>query len=1625
LEESVAEATLFAGERYHVLEELGQGGMGAVYLVDDLVRGERLALKVMSAPGALDEADLLRFKQEFRAMASLRHPNLCAVYDYGQLPDGAPYFTMEHVPGLDLHEAIPSDPAGLLPLIGQLSRALGYVHQQGLVHGDLKPENVRVRADGTLKLMDFGLMSPAGQALESIRGTLAYVSPEVAKRDRIDQRSDLYSLGVVLYELLAGEKPIRGANALQLLRAHLNEAPRPLKEVRADVPADLARVVMALLAKEPVARPQSAREVLLALGLETEGTDSQALLASPFVGRQAVLAHFDDVLSDVRTMRQGAVLRLIGPSGIGKGRLLSELRFKVQLQDTPFLHGQCSAEPLPYGPWIAVLRALVPLASLHCPATLAEQGPLLARLLPELAGDVPREALEPEQEKSLIQGAIAHLLAETTVRRGAVLVFEDWDQADALSLETLAYVLRNARAQAGGGASGELADWPLLVVLSGVQLEGTGEAVALPGLALEDVERLLEGMLGQTELPNALVAQIHQLTGGIPRLIEDTLEHAVVHGAFERTAEGWRLPNTLSSLALGTDVRQLLEDRLAKLSPAAREAGRMVAVLGRGFNLALAAGVLALPEEHLFDVLAELVHAKILNVGSRGYRFATPELEEILLAELPPSRQQALHVSAADCITRTFPATGSPVLADLASVTRHYIAAGKATLAVPRVVEAARLYRLLSDYQAYERLLVAGESLLAELPDTAEWGGIKADYQNALAYALRRAGKMLESTAAAEEALRLGEVLGDKARQMVAYIELAQTIGLRGEQRSCVELNARAIVLAGELGDFVAHSRAAANSARALYFLGEREQAIATFKVAVEFGERGNSPLLRARALAGLGHIQAIDLSMRDEGFANLALAAATQASIGDKYGEATSQNLIGDINMECGRYPEALRANAAFVNLARQQNSHEDLLCALITYGLNCLELGLFLEAASTVRELLLLPDWDQWPLSPIGIALMGTLEAAKGHLVEGERLLRESEALLGDCPGYVLLYGMPVILAGWSYLARPKTTLAIAQETAFKFRAMADVGAKPVLALTLGELYAELGQWDLAEEQATEAYAAATAIDHRGNTARAIRLKGAIALERGRLDEAATLAEKGQALAAQLAMLPLQAGYMELQGEIARASGRQDAIAHFQAMQTLADRLGTPLLRARALFGQARVNGSLLQAAGLLTEAQRVIAELCEPLDEAPRQEFLLAPMVAAIMAEDPSTRRAPSGIEGSRQIGERFTRMSADLQGLAGQYDMLFQEWQSNNDQLRKLNELAIRMNESLLLEEVLQQVLALTLEITKAERGFIVLKVPGRFEELLGRAALDHLDRPLLPGSFSLSVVQKVLAAGKAITILDASMDADFADAKSIVALDIKTVMGVPLQSKGKLLGVMYVDSQAVVSTFTEKDLELLRAIASHASVAIENATLYETLNTHAKELEDMVALYQRAELEANTDMLTTLANRRCFMQHTGREFGVAQRYGDPQSVIMLDVDHFKKFNDTYGHAVGDQVLIAIGKVLPACVREVDLPARLGGEEFVVYLPNTGAEDAAVVAERIRDAISKVKLTDLDGNPVRQLTASLGVTQALVEDGKIDQLLERADVALYECKRHGRNQVQIWRTGMVGESAVQAL
>jgi beta-lactam-binding protein with PASTA domain/predicted Ser/Thr protein kinase len=283
------------GDRYEVEGVLGQGGMAKVFKSRDRILGRPVAVKVLSPQFAGDQQFVARFRREAQAAAGLNHPNIVSVFDTGSQGD-VHYIVMEYVEGRTLRDVIRSEgplmPERAAEIAAAVARALSAAHQTGLVHRDIKPGNIMITSDGQVKVMDFGIARTAtGDTLTqtaAVLGTASYLSPEQAQGEPVDARSDIYSLGCVLYEMLIGNAPFTGDSPVAIAYKHVRDDPVPPSQKNRDVPRDLEAVVMKAMAKNPANRYQSADEMRQDLERLLQGVPT---LATPVLGQTTEHIH--------------------------------------------------------------------------------------------------------------------------------------------------------------------------------------------------------------------------------------------------------------------------------------------------------------------------------------------------------------------------------------------------------------------------------------------------------------------------------------------------------------------------------------------------------------------------------------------------------------------------------------------------------------------------------------------------------------------------------------------------------------------------------------------------------------------------------------------------------------------------------------------------------------------------------------------------------------------------------------------------------------------------------------------------------------------------------------------------------------------------------------------------------------------------------------------------------------------------------------------------------------------------------------------------------------------------------------------------------------------------------------
>jgi hypothetical protein len=591
-----SDVPVFAGtSRFAVQRQIGAGGMGVVYEVFDRERDARVALKVL--PYA-DPSALIRFKREFRSLTSILHPNLVELYEL--FADGEQwFFTMEAIDGVDLLTWVrPAalDHARLRQSLRQLVRGVKAVHDAGRLHHDLKPSNVMVRPDGTVIILDFGLVTELGDRPDPhvITGTAAYMAPERWSDDPPTTASDWYSIGVMLHELLTGVTPF-GPKPMDMLRAKLSmDAPRPSLS-HDGIPDDLDALCADLLRRDPTARADG-DEILRRLG-------DAVIVDEPEPGEQHLLVgrerHLHLMNEAYRRMEAGATVtaHLQGPSGTGKSTLLTRFLSAVrELPDTVVLSGRCfEQESVPYKALDSLIDALAEylgaLDDADVEPLIPVQAAVLARVFPVLQrvtafarapGGVSRMS-DPRELRRAAVSALREMLTRIGQRRNLVLVIDDlqWGDVDsALVIGDLLQPPDPPRALLVLAYRSEYAARSACLSTL-LQHEVVAEPwqtrvdIAVEPLSTAESEELARRLLSSTAGVSAAdVARIAHDAGGNPYFIAELVRHV---------ATGMRrdLPGTSDDI----DLDGMLWSRVQRLPATARELLSIIAVAGQPLAL--------------------------------------------------------------------------------------------------------------------------------------------------------------------------------------------------------------------------------------------------------------------------------------------------------------------------------------------------------------------------------------------------------------------------------------------------------------------------------------------------------------------------------------------------------------------------------------------------------------------------------------------------------------------------------------------------------------------------------------------------------------------------------------------------------------------------------------------------------------------------------------------------------------------------------------------------------------------------------------------------------------------------------------------------------------------------------
>ncbi len=703
--------------RYQLEEVISAGSFSTVYRALDRQSGNPVALKIIAPRLRESRLDVfLRLQHEAVILARLNHPAIVPI-DYVGQSDGQFYLVTRYIPASTLATLLAessvvrrgciSPPDGVqssvIELVKQLADALSHVHAQGIIHRDIKPSNILVleSPDGPqVRLIDFGLAQLRRLRYEqteeteeaNISSAAAYLSPEQTGLLNwpIDSRSDLYSLGIVFYQMLSGQLPFKADNLSGLLHQHLARRPPSLCQINPAISPAIEQIVMKLLAKNPDERYQSALGLLADLQRCSDPQDcpdfvpgmsdlrTGPLTAGALVGRKTELAELRGALAQ-SCGGQGQVIVLSGPSGMGKSRLVETLAEPLALAGGFFLRGKSGlpddAVSLPYKPFGDIVSAYVDRLQTLPEAerqTRRDQlrrqlnllGPQIFSVAPALRALFENEAEptlalaavpEPERQENRFRAMLADFLFElATPAHPLVLLLDDLQWADQSSLALLNTLI--ARLEQGYFllALCYRSETPALQQLfAASSVSNRVQRLKLSGLGSSEVTALLENLLGPedttySQVCSELGGRLYRLSQGNPLFVQEAVKTLVRQGTVKYSSQGWYyVADHPANLILPANAAEILLQRLDELPAATRHFFACAAVLGHNFTF-----------EHLQTLLKNASSTEIIQWLEMGLReqflFETPDqpgcygfshdkIREAFYTALSPAERRNLH----------------------------------------------------------------------------------------------------------------------------------------------------------------------------------------------------------------------------------------------------------------------------------------------------------------------------------------------------------------------------------------------------------------------------------------------------------------------------------------------------------------------------------------------------------------------------------------------------------------------------------------------------------------------------------------------------------------------------------------------------------------------------------------------------------------------------------------------------------------------------------------------------------------------------------------------------------------------------------------------------------------------
>ncbi len=1029
-------------DQYEILEEIGSGGMGTVYKALDLSLDRHVALKILSESGSWGGGEWSeRLKLEAQAAAKINCSNVVTIHQVSENSD-PPFIVMEFVEGKNLRQELRRRDSFTVPEVVrialQVCDALASAHAVHVLHKDIKPENIIITESGAAKVMDFGIamLPKRGEGRDEGPGpigTAGYMSPEQVTSSPLDERTDLYSLGVVMYELLTGRLPHEADTVEDLLEKKIREvAPLP-SDIGFSLPGRLESLVMKALENDPELRFSSADEMKQAIlacappsfdfasepgGTCFAGGERAAAVGLDLVGREKTINQLADIMAGAK-VGSGKAVVLSGETGVGKTAVINETCSQAERSGFLVLRGRCLYQdmPVPFFPYISAIRALLEAPSdqgiTRCEKEemrdLIEEGVTELRLfLPYLEtvlhrGDTGRLSAAGRErsnpDPSRIFAALGRLFATAAGFRPVLLTLDDFQWVDRSSLQLFHYLgSRSGRSKMMVVAAYRPEDLqrepghkthPVLETLSRMDAEGKLVQMQLDRLSKADTYELLRRALRNTRFTEEFKNEIYDHTLGNPVFVLECLKSLREDGTIKWLDGHWQCVESIPRISVPKRAKDVVERRLESLGREERRLLACASVQGCTFTSDVLASVVSMERIEALTILNELEKKyEIVRFQNGAYTFEHPLLWECSYDALAQELKQEYHLLIAKYLeTKSKPKNASALF----SLANHYFKGCDYRKALPYLEESVKRAK---DLHAHSEALVHLEKALEAL------GHMDSSDEN-----LDKRLTLLEDAGAEAAAL------GDWKRALTRYEEARGICSMKGRLSEYARLTrlmgkaefsrqnwdeaqsrfSEAMSIYANDGRIEEMGELYLNLGSVAFELGRMEEVSDLFSKALEIGEALGDKGLIARSSNNLG--TAFNVSgERHRAIEYYQKCLETSADLEDRIGKARAYHNIGLTYSELKNWSEA---SSFFKKAAESAEELND-------KGLHYLAVLGLAEANVRMEKLEEGEDLCERALAAVrtrddklslsdGYKILGLVRAKQGRFDEADGLFRE----------------------------------------------------------------------------------------------------------------------------------------------------------------------------------------------------------------------------------------------------------------------------------------------------------------------------------------------------------------------------------------------------------------------------------------------------------------------------------------------------------------------------------------------------------------------------------------------------------------------------------------------------------